>query len=58
MKHLAAKLAAIVTALGELAAAPVPGAQAQLSPNCERNGRRDHCAITPIAPICQTLPGR
>ena len=53
MKHLAAtfagKLAAIVTALGGLAAAPVPGAHAQLSPNCERNGRRDYCAITPIA---------
>lgn len=23
--------------------------EAQLSPNCERNGRRDYCAITPIA---------
>lgn len=24
-------------------------AKAQLSPNCQRNGRRDHCAITPVA---------
>jgi len=24
-------------------------AAAQLSPNCERNGRRDYCAITPVA---------
>lgn len=31
----------------ELAHAPL--AQAQLSPNCERNGRRDDCAITPVA---------
>lgn len=22
--------------------------KAQLSPNCERNGRRDYCAITPV----------
>ncbi len=29
----------------------LPGleAGAQLSPNCERNGKRDYCAITPIA---------
>lgn len=25
------------------------GVGAQLSPNCERNGRRDYCAITPVA---------
>ncbi len=24
-------------------------ARAQLSPNCERNGKRDFCAITPVA---------
>jgi hypothetical protein len=24
-------------------------ANAQLSPNCERNGKRDYCAITPVA---------
>lgn len=24
-------------------------AHGQLSPNCERNGRRDYCAITPVA---------
>jgi hypothetical protein len=24
-------------------------ARAQLSPNCERNGKRDYCAITPVA---------
>jgi len=29
-----------------LAAVPV---QAQLSPVCERNGRRDYCALTPVA---------
>jgi hypothetical protein len=29
----------------------LPGlkADAQLSPNCERNGKRDYCAITPVA---------
>ena len=29
----------------------LPGlkAGAQLSPNCERNGKRDYCAITPVA---------
>jgi hypothetical protein len=29
----------------------LPGlkASAQLSPNCERNGKRDYCAITPVA---------
>jgi hypothetical protein len=26
-----------------------PEVGAQLSPNCERNGRRDYCAITPVA---------
>jgi hypothetical protein len=33
-------------ALLMLAQAP---AGAQLSPNCERNGRRDYCALSPIA---------
>ena len=29
----------------------LPGLKAgvQLSPNCERNGKRDYCAITPVA---------
>lgn len=31
-----------------LAAGALPS-RAQLSPNCERNGRRDYCAITPVA---------
>jgi len=31
----------------QLAAAPT-ATLAQLSPNCERNGRRDHCALTPM----------
>lgn len=31
-----------------MALAAIP-AGAQLSPNCERNGRRDHCALTPVA---------
>lgn len=26
-----------------------PAARAQYSPNCQRNGRKDYCAITPIA---------
>lgn len=25
------------------------GSHAQFSPNCERNGKRDYCAITPVA---------
>ena len=25
------------------------GAQAQWSPNCQRNGKSDYCAITPLA---------
>ncbi len=32
-----------------LLAAGAQPLQAQLSPNCERNGRRDYCAITPVA---------
>lgn len=34
--------------LGLLAIAGRP-APAQLSPNCERNGKRDYCAMTPMA---------
>lgn len=34
-----------VLALSMLAQAP---AGAQISPNCERNGRRDYCAVTPM----------
>ncbi len=30
-------------------AAALPSANAQLSPNCQRNGTRDYCAITPVA---------
>ncbi|WP_411872017.1 hypothetical protein [Vulcanococcus limneticus] len=34
-------LCGVVTALGS-------AATAQYSPNCERNGKRDYCAITPM----------
>ena len=27
----------------------IDGAQAQWSPNCQRNGKNDYCAITPLA---------
>ena len=43
-----ATAAAIIFAGGWIAAA-LPDANAQLSPNCERNGKRDYCAITPVA---------
>ena len=33
---------------GGLIAAALPDVNAQLSPNCERNGKRDYCAITPV----------
>jgi hypothetical protein len=36
----------LLLALTMLAQAP---AEAQLSPNCERNGRRDYCAVSPMA---------
>jgi hypothetical protein len=42
-------LAAAAAALVGLGLTAVPPAPAQLSPNCLRNGRRDYCAITPIA---------
>jgi hypothetical protein len=38
--------AGILTSLTGLTAGV---ARAQLSPNCERNGKRDYCAITPVA---------
>ncbi len=44
-----ATVATIVTVLGGLSPLSAPSARAQLSPNCERNGRRDYCAITPVA---------
>ena len=49
VKPLPAPLAvtAALVAAGVIASALV--ARAQLSPNCERNGRRDYCAITPVA---------
>jgi len=40
-------LLAILLGLGSVAVW-VGSGQAQLSPNCERNGRRDYCAITPV----------
>jgi hypothetical protein len=43
MCHLRAFLGAIITL--SLPLAPIL-ARAQFSPNCERNGRRDYCAIT------------
>ena len=42
-------LAALLSALGGVVIATTPSANAQLSPNCERNGKRDYCAITPVA---------
>lgn len=47
MRRLATVTATIFA--GGCIAAALPGANAQLSPNCERNGRRDYCAITPVA---------
>jgi hypothetical protein len=48
MEGLGSSLVAAVAILG---AVVVPGlaVQAQLSPNCERNGKHDYCAITPVA---------
>lgn len=45
--HLAT--AAAVAVMGGYAATALPGADAQLSPNCQRNGKSDYCAITPLA---------
>lgn len=48
MKGLGSVCVAAVATFGTLVASG--GAlHAQLSPNCERNGRRDFCAITPVA---------
>jgi hypothetical protein len=44
-----APIAALLVGLCTIAALPLPQANAQLSPKCERNGKRDYCAITPIA---------
>lgn len=44
-----ATAAAMVTVLEGFTPLSAPSARAQLSPNCERNGRRDYCAITPVA---------
>lgn len=41
---------------GALLTALPSTAQAQMSPNCERNGRRDFCALTPMPDPSQ--PGR
>lgn len=49
MRHTRATVALIAVSAGTLAALTAMGAQAQLSPNCERNGKRDYCAITPVA---------
>jgi hypothetical protein len=42
-------LAAIFAVLGGVLMTTTLIASAQLSPNCERNGKRDYCAITPVA---------
>lgn len=49
MKGSTTSLTKITTAILGLAVLSVESADAQLSPNCTRNGRRDYCAITPIA---------
>jgi hypothetical protein len=49
LKGSTTSLAKITTAILGLAVLSVESADAQLSPNCTRNGRRDYCAITPIA---------
>lgn len=48
MKGLGSPLVAAVGILGAVVASGL-AAHAQLSPNCERNGQRDYCAITPVA---------
>lgn len=52
MRHPRATVALIAAGTGLLTALTTllaAGARAQLSPNCERNGKRDYCAITPVA---------
>jgi hypothetical protein len=49
LKGLIGQLGPVAALFGALVVAPLPGAVAQLSPNCERNGRRDYCAITPVS---------
>lgn len=49
MHRLHGPLAATLAGLGMLATLLNSNASAQLSPNCLRNGQRDHCAITPVA---------
>lgn len=44
-----APIAALAGCICAIAALPSPWASAQLSPKCERNGKRDYCAITPVA---------
>jgi|688.fasta_scaffold00164_107 hypothetical protein len=43
---MSSRPSSVLLALLMLAQAP---AEAQLSPNCERNGRRDYCAVSPMA---------
>ncbi len=49
MKGSSVALAKITAASLGLVVLTAASAHAQLSPNCERNGRRDYCAITPLA---------
>lgn len=49
MNRLRTPIAALLVGFCAVAAIPAPWANAQLSPKCERNGKRDYCAITPIA---------
>jgi hypothetical protein len=44
-----APLAALLGCFCVITTLPSLQANAQLSPKCERNGKRDYCAITPIA---------
>ncbi|MFZ9754251.1 MAG: hypothetical protein ACO3B3_11960 [Cyanobium sp.] len=48
MKGPAIAMAKITAAALGFVVLSAASADAQLSPNCERNGRRDYCAITPL----------
>ncbi|MEB3235294.1 MAG: hypothetical protein VKM98_07690 [Cyanobacteriota bacterium] len=63
MRHQPASTAArplpVVCCCSALALALTPwSAGAQWSPNCTRNGRPDHCAITPVAGVSNAKQSR
>lgn len=49
MSLFRSSIAALAGCICAIASLPSPWASAQLSPKCERNGKRDYCAITPVA---------